>query len=35
MSGGIFGEAIFGVIRLKLRSFLKKYPQKGKNQTNK
>lgn len=28
MNGGIFGEAVFGVIRLKLRSFFKKYPQK-------
>jgi len=29
MNGGIFGEAIFGVIRLKLRSLFKEYPQKG------
>ena len=28
MNGGIFGEAVFGVIRLKLRSLFKKYPQK-------
>ncbi|MCQ2191396.1 MAG: polyprenol monophosphomannose synthase [Paludibacteraceae bacterium] len=28
MSGGIFSEALFGVIRLKLRSFFRKYPQK-------
>jgi Glycosyltransferases involved in cell wall biogenesis len=28
MSGGIFGEALFGVIRLKWNSFFKKYPQK-------
>lgn len=27
MSGGIFGEAVFGVIRLKLGSMFKKYPQ--------
>lgn len=30
MNGGIFGEAVFGVIRLKLRSLFKKYPQKKK-----
>lgn len=29
MSSGIFGEAVFGVIRLKLGSFFKKYPQYG------
>ena len=28
MNGGIFGEAIFGVIRLRLRSLFKKYPQR-------
>ena len=28
MSGGIFSEALFGVIRLKWRSFFRKYPQK-------
>ena len=28
MSGGIFSEAFFGVIRLKLSSFFRKYPQK-------
>ena len=28
MSGGIFGEALFGVIQLKWTSFFKKYPQK-------
>ncbi|MBQ4034337.1 MAG: polyprenol monophosphomannose synthase [Paludibacteraceae bacterium] len=28
MSGGIFSEALFGVVRLKLRSFFRKYPQK-------
>ena len=28
MSGGIFGEALFGVIGLRLRSLFKKYPQK-------
>lgn len=28
MSGGIFGEAILGVIRLKIRSLFTKYPQK-------
>ncbi len=30
MSGGIFGEAVFGVIRLKLGSLFRKYPQKKK-----
>lgn len=29
MSSGIFGEAVFGVIRLKLGSLFKKYPQYG------
>lgn len=29
MSGGIFSEALFGVIRLKLRSLFRKYPQKN------
>jgi len=28
MSGGIFGEAFFGVIQLKLNSLFRKYPQK-------
>lgn len=28
MSGGIFSEALFGVIRLKVRSWFRKYPQK-------
>ena len=28
MSGGIFGEAFFGVIQLKLSSFFRKFPQK-------
>lgn len=31
MSGGIFGEAFFGVIGLRLRSLFKKYPQKNSN----
>jgi dolichol-phosphate mannosyltransferase len=29
MSGGIFGEAVFGVIRLKINSIFKKYPHKN------
>ena len=29
MSGGIFNEAFIGVIRLKLKSFFRKYPQKN------
>ena len=29
MSGGIFSEAFFGVIRLKIGSWFKRYPQKG------
>ena len=29
MSGGIFGEAFFGVIQLKLSSLFRKYPHKG------
>lgn len=29
MSGGIFNEAVWGVIKLKLRSYFKTYPQKG------
>lgn len=29
MSGGIFSEALFGVISLKIRSWFRKYPQKG------
>ena len=28
MSGGIFSEALFGVIRLKIASWFRKYPQK-------
>ena len=28
MSGGIFSEALFGVVRLKFRSFFRNYPQK-------
>lgn len=28
MSGGIFGEAFFGVIRLKIQSWFRKYPKK-------
>ena len=28
MSGGIFSEAVFGVIKLKLNSFFRKYPQR-------
>ena len=30
MSGGIFSEAFFGVIRLKISSWFKRYPQKRK-----
>jgi dolichol-phosphate mannosyltransferase len=29
MSGGIFSEALLGVIKLKWRSLFRKYPQKG------
>ncbi|MFB6319183.1 polyprenol monophosphomannose synthase [Saccharicrinis sp. FJH54] len=29
MSGGIFNEAVWGVIKLKLRSYFRKYPQKN------
>ncbi len=29
MNGGIFGEAIFGVIQMRIRSFFRKFPQKG------
>lgn len=29
MSGGIFGEAFFGVLQLKLESWFRKYPQKS------
>ncbi|MFB6342570.1 polyprenol monophosphomannose synthase [Saccharicrinis sp. FJH62] len=29
MSGGIFNEAVWGVLKLKLRSYFKKYPQKN------
>ena len=28
MNGSIFGEAVFGVIKLKLNSWFHKYPQK-------
>ncbi len=28
MSGGIFSEAVLGVIKLKMQSWFKKYPQK-------
>jgi dolichol-phosphate mannosyltransferase len=28
MSGGIFGEAFFGVIQLKIDSWFRKFPQK-------
>lgn len=31
MSGGIFGEAFFGVIQLKLNSWIRKFPQKKVN----
>lgn len=31
MNGGIFGEAFFGVLQLKLNSFIRKYPQKPNN----
>ena len=30
MNGGIFGEAFFGVMQLKLNSLIRKYPTKGK-----
>jgi hypothetical protein len=30
MSGGIFSEALFGVIQMKLKSRFRKYPQKEK-----
>ena len=29
MNGSIFGEALFGVIRLRIRSFTEKFPRKG------
>ena len=29
MSGGIFSEALFGVVRLKIESWFRKYPQKS------
>jgi len=32
MSGGIFGEAIFGVIQMRIRSFFRKFPQKKEKQ---
>ncbi len=28
MNGGIFGEAVFGVIQMRIRSFFRKFPQK-------
>ena len=31
MSGGIFSEALFGVIRLKVESWFRKYPRQGEN----
>ena len=31
MNGSIFGEAVFGVIKLKLNSWFHKYPQKAGN----
>ena len=31
MSGGIFSEALFGVIKMKVGSWFRKYPQAGKN----
>ncbi len=31
MSGGIFGEAVFGIIQLRIRSFFRKFPRKNKN----
>lgn len=31
MSGGIFGEAIFGIIQLRIRSLFRKFPQKNNN----
>ncbi len=34
MSGGIFGEAFFGVIQLKLNSWIRKFPQKAGLQHN-
>lgn len=34
MSGGIFSEAFFGVIRLKVRSWFRKYPQKKRSTDN-
>ena len=33
MSGGIFSEALFGVIRLKIGSWFRKYPKAKKNET--
>lgn len=30
MSGGIFSEALFGVVKLKVSSWFRKYPQKQK-----
>jgi dolichol-phosphate mannosyltransferase len=29
MNGSIFGEAVMGVIQLKVNSFFRKYPQKA------
>jgi hypothetical protein len=31
MSGGIFNEAVFGVIKMRLKSVFKKYPQINRN----
>jgi dolichol-phosphate mannosyltransferase len=30
MNSGIFGEAVFGIIQMRVRSFFRKYPQKNK-----
>jgi len=32
MSGGIFGEAVFGIIQMRIRSFFRKFPQKNKKE---
>lgn len=32
MNSSIFGEAVFGVLQLRIRSWFKKYPQLAKNQ---
>ena len=34
MSSGIFGEALFGVIKLKTGSWSRRYPQKGSTSPN-